>query len=129
MKREQREIQLWNDAVARCQEAFAEAIYEAEREAGDGLANPARQFIRAASKLYRHGDERTVVTGIDVSALPSLAGIVEVVGPTPQFAKDAASRFTLSPEASQFLLDTSPHSVSARIKAYVERSQGKDASE
>lgn len=54
----QREIQVWNDAVAACLEAARAEVDALEAEASDGMPNPARTVVRAVSRLVKPGDDR-----------------------------------------------------------------------
>lgn len=57
----QREIQIWNDAVAACRQAAMTAVDQMEAEAADGMPNPARIVVRNVSNQLMPGDERRVL--------------------------------------------------------------------
>lgn len=54
----QREIQVWNDAVAACRKAALAEVDAMEMEAADGMPNPARAVVRAVGAQHRGDDDR-----------------------------------------------------------------------
>lgn len=70
----QREIQIWNDAVAACAAAAFTEVQAMEADAADGMPNPARAVVRAIGNQHKAGDDRQKLAGgltaADFPALP-----------------------------------------------------------
>lgn len=66
----QREIQVWNDAVEACQRAAWGAVEALERESANGMPNPARSVVRAVGGLYKQGDDRRRVADLTADDFP-----------------------------------------------------------
>lgn len=60
----QREIQVWNNAVEACRRAAWAEVEAMEREEANGMPNPARSVVRAVGMLHKQGDERNFVTSL-----------------------------------------------------------------
>ncbi|MBO9428108.1 hypothetical protein [Sulfitobacter sp. R18_1] len=71
----QRELQIWNDAVAACKKAAWDEVQAMEAEASYGMPSPARAIVREIGNLHKSGDDRQKVPGfsIDASNFPSVA--------------------------------------------------------
>ena len=54
----QRDIQIWNDAVRACYEAAWAEVESLESSAMDGMPSPARTVVRAVKNQTRGDDER-----------------------------------------------------------------------
>lgn len=57
----QRELQIWNDTVEACRCAAWGEVEAMEREASDGMPNPARSIVRAVGGLHKSGDNRQLI--------------------------------------------------------------------
>lgn len=57
----QREIQIWNDAVKACRAAAWAEVDAMEMEAADGMPNPARGVVRAVGNQHKPGDDRKII--------------------------------------------------------------------
>lgn len=68
---EQRDIQIWNDAVRACRAAAWAEIERMEAEAADGMPNPARCVVRAVGHQHRSGDDRQAVTNLRAEDFPT----------------------------------------------------------
>ena len=68
---DQRDLQIWNDAVKACKQAAMDVVMAMELDASDGMPNPARAIIRAVGAQFKGGDERNVIHGIDASMFPA----------------------------------------------------------
>lgn len=68
----QRELQIWNDAVKACRDAAWAEVEAMERAAADGMPNPARAVVRAVGNQHRVGDDRqTIVAGLTAADFPA----------------------------------------------------------
>lgn len=68
----QSEIQIWNDAVTACKQAAMDAVMAMEREAGDGMPNPARRVICAIANVGKAGDDRNTLSQEQSDAIMAL---------------------------------------------------------
>ncbi len=67
----QREIQIWNDAVAACRAAAWAEVEAIGAAAANGMPHPARAAVRAVGSQRKAGDERqAVITGISSADFP-----------------------------------------------------------
>lgn len=66
------EVHIWNDAVAACQKAALDEVDAIEREAADGMPNPARCIVRTMNRLRKDGDDRRIdlVTSLTAGDFP-----------------------------------------------------------
>jgi hypothetical protein len=69
----QRELQIWNDAVAACEKAAWKEVEKMEAEAANGMPSPARSVVREVGRLRKSGDDRNQAKGllIDISMFAS----------------------------------------------------------
>jgi hypothetical protein len=58
----QREIQIWNDAVAACKAAAMAEVDAMELAAANGMPNPARAVVRAVGGQYKPKDDRNRIS-------------------------------------------------------------------
>lgn len=57
----QRELQIWNDAVAACRAAAWAEVQAMESATADGMPNPARAVVRAVGAQHKAGDDRQMI--------------------------------------------------------------------
>ncbi len=71
----QRDLQIWNDAVAACRAAAWAEVQAMEAAAADGMPNPARAIVRAVGGQTKAGDDRLEATvGLTSADFPDLPG-------------------------------------------------------
>lgn len=59
----QRDLQIWNDAVKACRDAAWAEVEAMEAAAANGMPNPARAVVRAVGNQRKAGDCRQNLTG------------------------------------------------------------------
>lgn len=66
----QREIQVWNDAVEACRCAAWAEVEAMEVGAANGMPSPARAIVRAVGALHKQGDDRQPVVKLTSDDFP-----------------------------------------------------------
>lgn len=66
----QRDIQVWNDAVEACRVAAVGEVNKIEGESAYGMPSVARRVVRAIGHITKQGDNRSVIHGIDPDDFP-----------------------------------------------------------
>jgi hypothetical protein len=69
----QRELQIWNDAVEACRAAAWAEVEAQETAAANGMPSPARAVVRAVGALHKSGDDRCNIN-LDIAKLDFPAG-------------------------------------------------------
>jgi hypothetical protein len=68
----QRDLQIWNDAVKACRDAAWAEVEAMETAAANGMPNPARAVVRAVGNQHKAGDERQkLVSGLTSADFPA----------------------------------------------------------
>jgi hypothetical protein len=86
MNYEQRDIQVWNDAVAACEKAVWGEVEAFERKAADGRPHEARRIMRAVGNLHNGNDDR--------QKLPDTPEMREFMSKFPKYKSDPAPEMT-----------------------------------